>query len=718
MTNKQVDILIHKISHDLNMRIGKRKVEHLLDYSKNTDLTFSDLLTSIQSQCEEYGIGAINPNVEVDEKLLITMSTPCLLFFSKEKSIYIKNNEFDNFQAFEISIDKKNFIPISYNEVKRQIKAENCNHFISFYTVKSIHSESFKNYTDHKKAWSLLFNLIKVERQDLYYVIIYSLLTGVLTLSLPLGVQAVLNLVSSGMMVDTIYYLIALVVLGSLIGGGLQIIQFTLLEKLKQKMFSRISFDFAFKLPRFKTEVFNNRYAPELMNRFFEVITIQKSFSKIFTDFFASALQIIFGLALLAFYHPIFIFFSVILIALLVTIFVMSSEIGLKTNLNESKYKYKIVNWLEEASRTFNAIKLSGVPGFATQKLNDLNGGYIYSRNSHFKILRLQYMSILLFKSIITGTLLVLGSVLVVQREITLGQFVASEIVIILVIGAADKIVQFLEIIYDLLVSVLKIGEIAELPLEKNTGILPSRVEMESKFDIQMVDFKYHFPDSKDSYLKVDKLEIKKGEKIAILGEYSSGKSTFLNMVGGTSLDYEGIYTINHISVKQMNLNFLRTLIGENLRIQDVFEGTILENITLNNVDITYQDIIDTIHKLELDTYINKQPEGIETHVTATGKGLPSSVIKKIILARSIVDKPSLLLMDSDFTTPAEKSDLKLYDYILSPDLEWTVLGVSNSVHFASRCERLLLFEKGKLVKDVHKSNEKEFTKLILDYTL
>lgn len=696
------------ITEDLKnyFNISKKSFKQVesINYSGSSRLySPTEILSYLQNECESNGIGLVLPKTTpLDHDISKLISTiPVAIILSDTTIVYI------NAEGNCIHYTDKQQSAISLEIADKLLKKNNNILIVHFYplmlTSESGNKHETKDADSNPKAFNYskeFFKLIYVEKEILKPILAYSILTGILSLTLPIGIQTTLNLVSSGVLIDTVYWLIALVIIGTLLSGLLQIVQFTLLETLKQKLFSRISFDFAFRIPRIRGEALHNRYAPEMMNRFFEVVTIQKSFSKIFTEFLASALQIIFGLLLLSFYHPFFVFFSIFLIAVLFILFYTTASKGLKTNLSESKYKYKIVSWLEEVARTFNAIKLSGISSFTTSKLNELNNGYLFYRKSHFNILRFQYAAILIFKAFITGILLILGSILVVQREITLGQFVASEIIIITVINASEKIVQFLEVVYDMFTSLHKLNDIKSLPLENNDGITPDRNDFTQNFDLTLKNLTYKYPNSEKAGLKIKELHIQHGEKIAILGDHSSGKSTFLNIIGGFSTEFEGQYSINKVSVRELNINFLRTLIGENLHKEDIFEGTLLDNITLTNPDISYQDILETARQLEFDTYIHSLPDGLNTELLATGKGLPGTIIKKIILTRSIVDKPSLLLFDADFTTPLQKSDIKLFDYLLSKDKEWTVLAVSNSIHFASRCERLLVFEQGELITD------------------
>ncbi|MBL0199958.1 MAG: hypothetical protein IPP81_07200 [Chitinophagaceae bacterium] len=206
---------------------------------------------------------------------------------------------------------------------------------------------------------SKILNLVKLERKEITAVYFYAILNGLIQLSLPLGVQAIIGFVMGASMRASLIVLIALVVTGVLIAGILQIIQMKIIEKIQQKLFVRYAFAFATHIPKLDLKKNDKFYLPELVNRFFDIPILQKSLSKILLDIPTASIQIVFGLALLAFYHPAFIFFGIFLITLLWLIIRYSGNRGLQTSLDESTYKYKVAGWLEESARVIKSIKLA-----------------------------------------------------------------------------------------------------------------------------------------------------------------------------------------------------------------------------------------------------------------------------------------------------------------------------------------------------------------------
>ncbi|UFH56130.1 ABC transporter transmembrane domain-containing protein [Spirosoma sp. KNUC1025] len=315
-----------------------------------------------------------------------------------------------------------------------------------------------------------LIRLLANEKKDIGYIYLYALVTGVISLSLPLGIQAVFNLVSGGLVFSSIYLLIGLVILGVLVTGLLLVGQMSLVEIVQQRIFAKAAFEFTYRLPRIQPDAFTGYYPPELMNRFFDVLTIQKGLPKLLIELTAAAVQIVFGIILLSAYHPIFVGFGVFTGLIILLICWIYGPMGIKTSLKESTYKYKVVAWLEEMAGDLPTYRFRQTDGTIDtlepiDKMDNLVANYLKYRNQHFSVLKRFFYSGVAYKTIITGGLLILGTTLVVGREMSLGQFVAAELIIVLITSAVDKLISGIDTVFDMLTAVEKIGSITDMPL-------------------------------------------------------------------------------------------------------------------------------------------------------------------------------------------------------------------------------------------------------------
>ena len=309
--------------------------------------------------------------------------------------------------------------------------------------------------------------MLDTERKTIRHIIWYAVVAGIVSLSLPLGTQAVFNLVSTGAIFGSTYLLIGVVVGGVLLGGILLIGQMTLVESIEQRIFAKAAIEFAYRLPRIKPEALEGQNPPELVNRFFDVLTVQKGLTKLLIDLMFAGMQIIFGALVLAFYHPIFIAVGLLTILALVLIFVLNYRRALRTSIEESAYKYELVDWLEQVAGRLPEVRANEAQKEAAlTRADELTAAYLHARNDHFRVLKSYYNYATALRTLLTASLLIAGTLFVVSRQMTLGQFVAAEVLIVQISGSIEKLMTGVSTIFDVLTGVEKIAAITDLPLD------------------------------------------------------------------------------------------------------------------------------------------------------------------------------------------------------------------------------------------------------------
>lgn len=541
-----------------------------------------------------------------------------------------------------------------------------------------------------------LIRLLSEEKRDIFYVFVYAAFVGIVSLTLPLGIQATVELVSGGVVFSSIYLLIGLVLLGILASGGLQIMQITLLEYLQRRIFTKAALEFTFRIPRMKIESLSNLHAPELINRFFDVLTIQKGLPKLLGDLTSGIIQILFGLVLLSFYHPFFVFFGLVLILTLILIFRLTGPKGLQSSIQESKFKYKVVYWLEEIARTINSFKISGNTNLPVKKTEYNVNNYLINRKVHFKVLVNQYVYIVLFKAVITGGLLIIGTNLVINREITLGQFVAAEVIIILILNSVEKIITYMDVVYDMLTAVDKISQVTDLPLEKVGGINLNNDDLVKGFSIRLKNLSYTYPEAESPAIHNINTGFACGEKVCISGGNESGKTTLTNTISGINQNYKGSLTINEYSLRDLDLTNLRDKVAKNVSAEDIFEGTILDNVVVGKPQVSTRDAVEVMNLVGLSDKVNMLPNGLNTQVISGGKGFSSSFVHKLILARCLVKRPRLLILN-DFFSSFQRSEKEHLIKVVTSAAECTLVAVSNDPLVMAACDRVIVLEGGTL---------------------
>ncbi|MFN8777488.1 MAG: peptidase domain-containing ABC transporter [Flavobacteriales bacterium] len=544
-----------------------------------------------------------------------------------------------------------------------------------------------------------LFKLLRSERSEIRNIYIFAIFSGLIALSLPLGIQAILTFLTAGELSTAWAMLVTFVVLGVVLSGILQVRQMTITERIEQRLFARASFDFAYRIPRINQESVHNRYLPEVVNRFFEIMTIQKGLSKILIDLTSSAIQIVFGIFLLSLYHPLFILLGGGLVGILYVLFRFTGPLGLKTSLEESKYKFEVAHWLEEIGRTMHTFKMIGTSDLPLGKTDKLVEGYLGARQKHFRVLIWQFSGMIGFKAFVAAGLLILGSILVVSRQINLGQFVASEIIILLVLSSVEKLILSVSTIYDVLTALEKLGNVMDLPMEKDSGVSLQETPGGDGLQLHVTDLSFTFPDAREPFLKNLNFHIRSGERILVTGPNGSGKTTLLKVIAGIYSEYKGIIAYNDFPLGNLRVESLRSIIGYDLTETDVFKGTVYENIQAGRPGISLEDVKRAAAMVRLDEVIRTWPTGYETHITPEGLRLSTGVRAKIILARAIAVSPKVLMLEDTLAALPYDERLGIYQEILQPSHGWTVILCSNDLGISRMVDKIMVLNEGMLVE-------------------
>lgn len=536
-----------------------------------------------------------------------------------------------------------------------------------------------------KSPLTRVLELVRLEKSEIWSIYFYAILNGLILLSVPLGIQSIVGFVMGASFRASIYVLIFLVVAAVLASGLMQINQMKIIEKIQQRIFVRYSFAYATTLPKLDLKKADGIYLPEMINRFLDTTALQKSLSKILLDIPTASIQICFGLLLLSFYHPVFIAFSLLLVLVLWMIIYYTGGKGLETSLEESSNKYKVVAWLEEMARVIKFIKLTAGHALHLKKTDEATVGYLTARNEHFKILLLQYRSLVAFKTAITAAMLIFGSILLVNQQLNIGQFVAAEIVILTILSSVEKLIINLDSVYDTLTAVDKLEKLTDHPIEQSGTIELNKEKKGLLVEASNLGFSYT-PDR--PVLQGVSFQFNPGEKICLLGKGGTGKSTLLRLLDGAYADFDGSIQIDKVPIRNYNLKSLRTNIGILLHQYDIFQGTLWENITMGNPSVPIEQVIRLFERVGLTPYFSTLKEGFETTLDPTGQRLPRQIIHKILLVRALCCSPRLLLLEEPWSGMEEENRTQIID-LLNELKDCTVVVVSNDEEFASTCNQV-----------------------------
>jgi ABC-type bacteriocin/lantibiotic exporter with double-glycine peptidase domain len=543
--------------------------------------------------------------------------------------------------------------------------------------------------------WKRFLGLLELERKDIYQIAYYAIFDGLVSLSLPLGIQAIINLLQGAQISTSWIVLVLLVTAGVAFSGILKLMQMRIIETIQQRIFTRASLDLSYRFPKIKMRKLREYYLPELANRFFDTIVIQKGLSKILIDIPSALLQIIFAIILLSFYHPFFIIFGMLLIVLIYSVFKFTAKRGLDTSLKESKNKYRVAHWLQEIARTIISFKLSGKTNLAMTKSDNLVSEYLESRENHFKVLVLQFIQLIGFKVLVTLGLLLIGGFLVLDQRMNIGQFVAAEIMILLIISSVEKLISGLESFYDVLTSIEKLGQVVDMPIESQQG---EKIKQNAELNIEFQNVSYEVEQRYKPILSNISFTIAPKDKIVIKGESGAGKSSLLQLISGLISPSSGYIYVNNLSIQSLFKNEYRSNLGVALSEETPFEGTIRENVTFGNENISDGTIYRVFESLGLTPFLQQQIKGLNTILKPEGKQMAYTISKKIVLARVILKKPKLLILEDPLDHFDKEEATLLIDLLACPEQSWSLVVVSNNGLWERKCNKQIVLKNGVII--------------------
>ena len=547
-------------------------------------------------------------------------------------------------------------------------------------------------HVHHMPPFRRLIGLLRAERRDIWLVFIFAIGVGIFTLATPIVAMAVVNTVAIGILVQQLLVLCVALFLALTVAAVLQFLQTMVVEFIQRRVFVRVAEDLAYRLPRVSLKAFDKQHGPELVNRFFDVLTVQKAAATLLLDGITIALQVVIGLILLGYYHAYLLGFDLVLIGSLIILLTLLGWGAVRLAVRESIAKYAVAGWMEEMARHPIAFKTAGGPQLAFDRVDVLTRHYLLTRGDHFWVL-LRQMGFALFLQVAANVaLLAIGGWLVIQEKLTLGELVAAEIVVTLVVATFAKLGKQLEAYYDLLAAVDKLGHLIDLPLERSDGV--RHQDHTGGIAIEVHDLSYQYEGSNEPALRPLNLKIEPGERIALTGPNGVGKSTLIELLFGLRQPRQGRVEIDGIDLRSLRLDTVREHVAMVHRIE-VIEGSIYENIRMGRETITLVEVLNALDKVGLREAVLKFPDGVHTRLWTGGSPLSLGQANRLMIARAIVGQPRLLILDESLDHMDREIRDSVWPAILGPEPNWTVLVVTHSEDVARQCTRRIHLDSG-----------------------
>lgn len=541
-----------------------------------------------------------------------------------------------------------------------------------------------------------VFRILHGESKDIAVIMLYALAVGLCSLAIPVGVQSVVNSVAFGVVLQPLVVITCLVGGVLLFSGILRILQLVVVEILQRRLIVRLSLSLAHRIPHVEFQQFQQKFGPEYVLRFLETFSAQKNISALLLDGIALFFQIIVGLVVVSFYHPFFLVFSLILTVILVLLVAPLGLGAIRTSIRASDAKYDVATWLQDLARVPLLFKSNRGDAFALERADQLVGTYVAWRSAHFRVLLRQVMGSMLIQVLASTLLLGLGGWLVIKQQLTLGQLVAAELIVGVVLGGVAKFGQYLDKFYELCASVAKLDALFDVPYEKPSGSFFSPGEEPARLAISNLIVR-HDQDSVPVLAGLS-LTVEKGEKVAIWGRNGSGKSTLANCIYRITSPRSGRIEIDGHDVREVHPLELRSEIAL-VRGIELFHGTIEENLTLSTAEFPPSRIRDALQMVGILEDVYALPDGLQTVLKGQAEPLSRGLAARLVIARAILMDPRLIIIDGVLDGIDETTVEPLLKQLTGAQAPWSLLVLTHERSILHHFSRAFKLEDGSLIE-------------------
>lgn len=503
-----------------------------------------------------------------------------------------------------------------------------------------------------------LKRLASKEKEDIVLLLFLILGYGLLTIAMPLAVQTLVNnVVIGGVMQPLIVVSIILLAL-LLISSIIYLTEVYLVEIIQRRIFVRSAFRIASNINGVSLSAYDNQNPVELMNRFFDVMTIQKSAATLLTVALTALLQGLIGSIILLFYSVYFAGALLVVILVLAWIVFVLGKSAQYTAIKESTGKYKMAAWLESLAKSPILAKFFNARDRTEKTTDEIATEYLNAREKHFGILMKQHIGVFTMYTLMGTGILFMSGLLVIEGNMNIGQFVAAELIIFGVLASFVRFVTKLGTLYDLLAALDKVGQLFDLPQEGNktqhgidkinhlhvSGVVMRDVQ--NKSDLDQLEF-----------------DLRQNQSLAIIGESGTGKTILAALLTGLRKFSQGTIQYNGVDIRQIHLNSLRDQIALVDHVE-LIDGSILDNLTLFNPSVGLDKVNSCLKAAGLVRVIHDLPNGIDTHLNALGRPLTNQQLHLLMLVRVLLTDSTMLIIDGLLDKLDEHALVKAIEYI------------------------------------------------------
>lgn len=476
--------------------------------------------------------------------------------------------------------------------------------------------------------------------------VVYGVAISLLSLATPISVQLLINSVANTALPAPLFTLAAILFLLLLIAGILSAFRIHLLALFERRLFARMVAEITLRAVQAQNPFFGDARRGDLFNRYFDVMTVQKSLPSLLIGAFTIALQGVVGLIVTSFYHPFFLAFNVVLVLALAVIWQLWASGGIRSAVAKSHAKHAAAHWLESVGGSNGFYKSSRHLDYAMDRSEAVTAAYVGAHRIHFRYTFAQTLALLLVYAVASAALLALGGWLILQGQLSIGQLVAAELILSGVFYGIAQFGPYLEAFYDLAAGLEELSLFWDIPQE-NAGQSNAGPE-EGTIRLRGVEHQGHLFD----------FEVAGGTQLAVVAAPGVERALTLLLkrheaptrgmllIGGRDIAGFDVYRLRADVMVLDRPSFVEMSIRDYLTLAASGDGA---------------HMADALETVGLDARIGALAQGLDTIVSTSGWPLSVGELMALKLAAALLARPRVLVLSPLFDLlPPERTDAAL----------------------------------------------------------
>lgn len=446
-------------------------------------------------------------------------------------------------------------------------------------------------------------------------------------------------------------------------------------------------------------QFFDTMRVGEIISRVNDAVKIRNFINNVSLDLLVNVMILLFSVCLMFVYSWKLALITLLAAPLFLVIFYSFNKVNRKYQRHIMESSADLEAQLVESLNSISTIKRFGIEEYANLKTETR---FVHLLKNTYRSIYGSIMAqggIQFVSTGITIAILWLGSVLVIDQELTPGTLMVFYSLVGYVISPIGSLISSNQTIQDALIAADRLFQIMDLEREQNEE---QKIELTEEMvgDISFEDVCFRYGSRKEIFSALN-LTIEKGKMTAIVGESGSGKTTLMSLLQHIYPIQGGHIRIGKHDIAEIDNRSLRQRIGTVPQHIELFSGTIAENIAVGELHPKMIRIKALMEMLGLEEFIERQPKGYQTQIGEHGVNLSGGERQRIAIARALYKNPEIIILDeatSSLDNIAE-NQVKIVMEVMK-DAGKTVIIIAHRLSTVKHADRIIVLHNGEVKEE------------------